>query len=83
MKKMYEAVSEARESWGYLLTALGGSLCGGIWGICTKSQAAGGVWCAGSLSSACVCLCVCKEGSLCTVWTTFSPLGSERECLLV
>ena len=39
----------------------------------------------------CVCVCVCvsvclsasKEGSLCTVWTTFSPLGSERECLLV
>ena len=54
MKKMYEAVSEAGESWGYLLTALGGSPCGGVWGICTKRQAAGGVCCAGSLSSVCV-----------------------------
>ena len=60
MKKMYEAVSEAGESWGCLLTAFGDSPCGGIWGICTKSQAAGGC---GVLAacSVCVCVCVCMR----------------------
>lgn len=28
-------------------------------------------------------MCANKEGSLCTGWTTFFPLASERECLSV
>lgn len=60
MKKMYEAVSEAGESWGVSPHCLGGQPVGGHLGhLHQEPGCRWGVVC-WQLSSVCVCVSVCK-----------------------